>query len=121
MVAKGKQLGDSSPPDPVGFDGVTVKRLNRRNGARTSDLRRATAGQHPSHQPGRATCTARLDWLACFPTTHPLHCLAKSVMVGRVTGMTFPFCERHVVDNSAGVGITMSLCAGGLVDVDAVG
>ncbi|KAM6480463.1 hypothetical protein HDV62DRAFT_392504 [Trichoderma sp. SZMC 28011] len=28
---------------------------------------------------------------------------------------------RHVVDNSAGVGITMSLCAGGLVDVDAVG
>lgn len=29
--------------------------------------------------------------------------------------------RRHVVDNSAGVGITMSLCAGGLVDVDAVG
>ncbi|EHK24220.1 uncharacterized protein TRIVIDRAFT_219677 [Trichoderma virens Gv29-8] len=28
---------------------------------------------------------------------------------------------RHVVDNSAGVGITMSLCAGSLVDVDTVG
>ncbi|KAK4066044.1 uncharacterized protein Triagg1_8353 [Trichoderma aggressivum f. europaeum] len=79
------------PPDPVGFDGVTVQRLNRRNGARTSDLRRATAGQHPSHPPGRATCTGRLDWLALLSHHPPASLPGKSVMAGRVIGMTFPF------------------------------
>ncbi|PKK52847.1 hypothetical protein CI102_2164 [Trichoderma harzianum] len=65
---------------------------------------------------GRAPFTWLLHFVWCLsiPVRTSTHNNTLTLTPGRSGG-------RHVVDNSAGVGITMSLCAGGLVDVDAVG
>lgn len=56
-----------------------------------------------------------------WPNESGKHSKSRPMAILRNAMQLLIILRRHVVDNSAGVGITMSLCAGGLVDVDAVG
>ncbi|TFB05106.1 hypothetical protein CCMA1212_003237 [Trichoderma ghanense] len=64
---KSQHLGDFQPPQPVGFDGVTGERLSRRNGARLSDLRWATACHTLSSTPRALLALLDMTGGRCLP------------------------------------------------------